>query len=250
MAGELLSTDDLLTAWTSAAIRLCTQEKPTFLVVSAGAGFEASPQQIKFLNKCAEDTSSERPGAVAEVLCPNVLLTSEGAFEDRMMAGWRLFGRARGRGIRFSGWRHNYFERLTGTFMDGHGNLQRFKENRLASIVDKIRGWRRDVEGALYLHTEAETDLLRPRGAPCLQYLQVRLFNGNQLELFALYRSHDYQNKALGNMIGLQRLGKFVASQTGRKFARQTVFSLHPFHGRSKQVLLQFAQRASDANAL
>jgi hypothetical protein len=250
MAGEIFSSNNLITTWTSAALRLCNSPTPTFLAVSAGKDFAANARQIRDLNRCAEETLSERPGAIAEVLCPHLVLTTAGTTEDRVNAAWALFGRARRRGVRFSGWRHTYFERLTGSFMDGGGNVHRIKENRLASVIDKIRSWNRDVQGALYIHTELETDSLRPRGAPCLQYLQVRLFDGNKLELYALYRSHDYQNKALGNMIGLQRLGTFIAARSGREYIGQTVFSLHPLLGRSKHVLQQFAQRVSDLNAI
>ena len=154
-----------------------------------------------------------------------------------MAAGWSLFGRGRRRSLRFSGWRDTYFERLTGHRMDRALVLHEIKENRLRSVIEKINLWGKDIEAALYMHTDLPTDTLRTRGAPCLQYVQFRPFDGDQLELFALYRSHDYFNKVLGNMVGLQRMGKFVASETGRSFTRQTVFSIHPIRGTSKQNL-------------
>jgi thymidylate synthase len=127
--------------------------------------------------------------------------------------------------------------------MDREMNLHPIRENRLRSIIEKANSWDRNVEGALYAHTDAPEDTLRPRGAPCLQYVQFRLFDDANLELLALYRAHDFLNKVLGNMIGLQRLGTFVAAQTGRHFVRQTVISLHPCIEGSKQRLGDFIER-------
>jgi hypothetical protein len=163
------------------------------------------------------------------VLFPRVVSDAPGPVADKLAAGLALFGRGRSRGLRFSGWRNTYFERLVGQWRDRQLVAHTFKENRLASIIEKIGSWGKDVEAALYIHTDAPEDRLRIRGAPCLQYVQVRLYKPNLLEIYAVYRAHDYFNKALGNMIGLQRLGMFIASESGREYTGQTVFSLHPF---------------------
>jgi hypothetical protein len=233
----IFSAESLVEAWSAAATSLSRGTPPTFIVVSAGNQFEATGAEIRVLDACARNNGAERPSAVAEVLFPKIVEVTEGTTEEKVSAGWRLFGRGRRAKIRFSGWSHTYFERLTGHSIKRDGSLQVIKENRLQSVVEKIRSWDRDVEAALYIHTDASTDRLRPRGAPCLQYVQFRLFDRDKLELFALYRAHDYQNKALGNMIGLQRLGRFVATASNRNYSRQTVFSLHPFIGGSREQL-------------
>jgi hypothetical protein len=238
MPGTLIEEPSVVRAWASAAMRICAVgEPPTFMAVSAGAEFVGLPNQLRELDDCADALNAERPSTVAEVLVPSRVLATPGNTAARFMAGWCLLGRARRRGLKFSGWSDTYFERLTGNRMGPDLVLRKIKENRLRSVIEKINLWGRDIEAALYAHTDLPTDTPRTRGGPCLQYVQFRPFNGSRLELFALYRAHDYFNKALGNMIGLQRLGAFVAGETGRVFVGQTVFSLHPIVGSSKQHL-------------
>lgn len=217
------------------------------MAVSADSLFTETPSALHQIGECAAQVGAERPGTVADVLIPRKVVIAAGGLQDRLEAGWRFFGRGRRRGLKFSTWGQTYFERLTGRWVRGDMTAHDLKENRLASIVEKMTAWGKDFEAAFYLHTDSPTDRLRPRGAPCLQYVQLRSFDGNQLELFALYRAHDYLNKTLGNMIGLQRLGNFIASETGRTFVRQTVFSLHPFSGGSKQALKDFAESVTAA---
>lgn len=225
-----LSESGILRGWAAATDELLSHAAPpAFLVVTMGTAYSADGHQLRRLDELARDQGVERPGAVAAVLLPPVVHRTAGSLDDKIDAGLRLFGRSRSRGIRFSGWKNTYFERLVGMWRAGDQKLHQIKENRLRSIVEKIGSWGKDVEAALYVHTDAPEDRLRTRGAPCLQYVQFRLYDHDKIELFALYRAHDYLNKALGNFIGLQRLGSFVASESGRKYERQTVFSVHPF---------------------
>lgn len=62
-----------------------------------------------------------------------------------------------------------------------------------------------------------ENDRNRHMRQPCLSHLTFKLYPNNQLSLVALYRSHFYITKALGNLIGLAQLQAFVASEVGMK---------------------------------
>lgn len=242
MTGHLIDEPSILNAWLSAVSTLAAPGAgPSFLTIAARTGFKATPTQVHALDECASVAGAERPSSVANVLFPRRVSESVGSVDDRLRSGWALFGRGRRSGLKFSGWRHTYFERMTGRWIGADSATHEIKENRLASIIEKLRTWGKDVEAAMYLHTDAPSDTLRPRGAPCLQYVQFRPYDKTQLELFAVYRSHDYFNKVLGNMIGLQRLGEFVAEETGREFVGQTIFSLHPFSDASKKQLKEFA---------
>lgn len=54
------------------------------------------------------------------------------------------------------------------------------------------------------------------RGFPCLSHLSFKLSrNKKSLHLTALYRSHDYVGKALGNLLGLARLQACIAKEVG-----------------------------------
>lgn len=244
--GSLIEKNTVIEAWIAGATMLLSpDDAPNYMSVTAGTQAEFTRERTRHLNEIADLVGAERPGGVSEVLFPACVHESNSSLGARLEAGWKYFGRGRRRGIKFSGWKHTYFERLTGHWMERDMVLHQIKEDRIRSIIQKANSWDKNVEAALYAHTDVSTDTLRPRGSPCLQYVQFRLFEENNIELFALYRAHDYFDKALGNMIGLQRLGEFVASETGRNLLRLTVFSLHPHMGGSKAALGDYVTRVT-----
>jgi len=60
---------------------------------------------------------------------------------------------------------------------------------------------------------------------PCLSHLTFKLVGRDTLELTAIYRSHYYLERALGNLVGLAQLMRFVAIETGLKVGRLTCLS-------------------------
>lgn len=62
---------------------------------------------------------------------------------------------------------------------------------------------------------EPATDRKRHIGGPCLSHVSLKVSRDRRLLLTALYRSHYYVEKALGNLLGLARLQAFVCEQTG-----------------------------------
>ncbi len=60
------------------------------------------------------------------------------------------------------------------------------------------------------------TDACQTRGRqPCLSHLSFKIMPDDRLMLTVMYRYHYYVQKALGNLIGLGQLHKFVADQVG-----------------------------------
>ena len=51
-------------------------------------------------------------------------------------------------------------------------------------------------------------------GSPCLSHVTFKLIDG-KIELTAIYRSHYYAERALGNLIGLSQLQDYVARESG-----------------------------------
>lgn len=60
---------------------------------------------------------------------------------------------------------------------------------------------------------DAAADCRRFRGGPCLSHLSFKLLADKRVMLTALYRSHFYIQRALGNLLGLSQLLQFVAEQ-------------------------------------
>jgi len=60
---------------------------------------------------------------------------------------------------------------------------------------------------------------------PCLSHLTFKLTDKKSVDLTAIYRSHYYAQRALGNLIGLTHLLTFVAEQSGLEVGRLTCIS-------------------------
>lgn len=58
-------------------------------------------------------------------------------------------------------------------------------------------------------------DRARPLGGPCLSHISFHLTADRRLMLTALYRSHWYVQRTLGNLFGLAHLQHFVATEAG-----------------------------------
>lgn len=124
-----------------------------------------------------------------------------------------------------SGWGF-YFQRLVSFGQTGAPQLVR--------IVDGLKGWGRAHHGAFVIHiSSAEVDKPRPQGGPCWRYGQF-MADGDRLSLAAVYRSHDYFHKALGNFVGLSRLLSYVCSKTGHSVGTLTCHSTYAFLGTRK----------------
>jgi hypothetical protein len=242
MIGLALRGQDIIDAWVRAASAVAANGfAHDHITVVAENEWPESSTSLRALDEEANAVGTERPSSVANVLCPRLLLTAGGGTQAKISRAWDFFGRGRQAGVHLSGWRDTYFERLTGHRATARGHYEQFKEDRLLSIINKIRLWDRNVASSLYAHTDIPGDTLRTRGSPCLQYVQFRVFDQDKIGITGLYRSHDYLSKALGNMIGLQRLAKFVAQETGRQFGQVTVISLVPIAQGGKGKLRNYA---------
>jgi hypothetical protein len=241
MIGLAISGANILNGWVQAARAVAS---PHFdndhVTIVADHEWNETPAALRQFDAIALEVGTERPSGVANVLCPRVLLTSAGTTEEKIVRAWDYLGRGRRMGLSYSGWRDTYFERLTGYHAAAPGSYKPIRENRLLSIIEKIKHWDHNIASSLYAHTDAASDRLRPRGSPCLQYVQFRVHDQTRVGVTGIYRSHDYLSKALGNLIGLQRLARFVAQETGRDVGRVAVISLVPIAEGGKGRLQRF----------
>jgi hypothetical protein len=220
----------LVDAWARGARHVASVGGPPFIMtLSSGIAWMPSAVRLRQLDAIARKWRWERPSSVSEMILPAVCDGPNILTKDAIDRGIEMLGRARQRGLRFSGWQHTYFERMVGKWRDRDGQLHSIRENKLLGVIDKLTLWDRNAEAACYIHTSIETDGFRTRGGPCLQYVQFRAYGDHLMDVIGLYRAHDYGNKALGNLIGLNRLGSFVARHTKRRLNGVSVVSLHPF---------------------
>jgi thymidylate synthase len=107
--------------------------------------------------------------------------------------------------------------------------------DQLDRIVTGMRSWGNGHKAAFVVHfSSADLDRPRPQGGPCLQYCQFSRGSGDRLCLTAVYRSHDYYAKALGNFIGLSRLLTYVADCAELEVGSFTCLSTYAFYSSSK----------------
>jgi hypothetical protein len=236
-----ISHPSILEVWKAAANEvLKPSSSRDFFVLVAGSELDTTDHAVRNLDRVAQIVGAGRPNAVADMILPRAVMHADGPLAARLEAGWAFLGRSRRTGIRFSGWKHTYFERLTRTHALANGTYRSFGENRLKSIVEKLGAWSTSSAAAMYAPTAHPDDAIRKLGAPCLQYVQFRALPDGGLKVFALYRSHEYFDKALGNLIGLDRLGRFVAEEVNRVYVGQTVFSINPMTMASKAKLREY----------
>jgi len=116
------------------------------------------------------------------------------------------------------------------------------KENQLLKVINGLSNWKSRPRAAFVVHlSSTELDNPRPLGAPCWQYAQFIRSGDDILSLTAVYRSHDYFQKALGNFVGLTRLLRFVCAHSGMQpgtlTCLSTYASLQGQQGKTKQLI-------------
>lgn len=63
-------------------------------------------------------------------------------------------------------------------------------------------------------------------GSACLSHVTFKLMHG-KIDLTAIYRSHHYAERALGNLIGLAQLQQYVATEAGYETGTLTCISTY-----------------------
>lgn len=135
------------------------------------------------------------------------------------------------------GW-GTYFRRMT------HYKTFDIIQNQLDNIIKAINDRDRVCKAAYTIvieHPGGET--VRPLGAPCLNYLAVQLDPDTQkMGLLAVYRNHDFFERAYGNYWGLCNLLKFMARETHFEPGALTCVSSHAYINKSKREFKGFVQ--------
>ena len=113
-------------------------------------------------------------------------------------------------------------------------------QNQLKNIIEAIRT-RANVSTAAYtiVIQKPGGETIKPLGGPCLNYIAVQLERSNpvQLGLLAVYRNHDFLERAYGNYWGLCNLMCFLAKETGTSAGPLTCISSSAYVSAEKTAL-------------
>lgn len=137
-----------------------------------------------------------------------------------------------------SGW-GTYFERMI-NYDPGNGSK---RINQLKNIVDAINVRKMTLSAAYTIsitHPGGET--IRRMGGPCLNYLTIQMEPSNppKLGILAIYRNHEFLERAYGNYFGLCKLLEFLNEQTSTVPGTITCVSSHAYVKGEKVRLKSF----------
>lgn len=139
-----------------------------------------------------------------------------------------------------------HYVRNRGTWGTYFERLVRFPDhpatNQLETAIGKLLTWQNRSGTGLVFHLSTPArDTPRPRGGPCWHFGEIVWHQGNRLDLVAVYRNHDFFNKALGNFIGLGQLLNFICAASGKTPGRLLCHSVHAYNGSTVEALRRLA---------
>ena len=130
-----------------------------------------------------------------------------------------------------------YFRRMT--HYDKAGDVV----NQLGNIIEAIQT-RGSVSRAAYtvIIQTPGGETVRPLGGPCLNYLafQIEAEKPIVMGLLAVYRNHDFLERAYGNYWGLCNLLSFLADEVDASIGPLTCISSHAYVSQKKAALKAF----------
>jgi len=136
---------------------------------------------------------------------------------------------SRGRSIRPRQSWGTYFQRLlnySSHFRETNG------KNQLERAIVALQEDRARKCAIVFHLSSANLDSnTRVLGGPCWQFGEILWTKDtNTIDLFVVYRNHDYFNKTLGNLVGLAKLLEFLCNQTNKNPGRLIVHSANAYY--------------------
>jgi thymidylate synthase len=110
--------------------------------------------------------------------------------------------------------------------------------NQLDRAIHKLSNWPvRNTTGIVFHLSSPAFDAPRTRGGPCWHFGELLWNHDGSLDLVAVYRNHDFMNKALGNFVALGQLLGFICRQSGKRPGTLICHSVHAYRGGTASAL-------------
>ena len=140
---------------------------------------------------------------------------------------------------------------------DYWGRLTRYRQrvNQLKFVVNRLRNKPHSKQlSCVTFDPEVDIQPHRPfnPSMPCMIAIDIKFRNG-KLNLFAMFRSHDFGRKAYGNYIGLGKLLNMLSHETGYNIGEVVCYSISA-HVRAKEfesivsLLEEYKKRRLDSD--
>lgn len=230
------------TAWASAVkvlVRLGWEASNLIVQIKDPSAFD--PGQHKGFVTFCQQVAVLGPKDVAYTIFPQGTYDRLNSSEALFLAYNRpngLFDRLQRRYRNKSSW-GNYFRRIT------HYETAKGTVNQLGNVINAITKRKKVNKAALTMVIQKPGgETTRPLGGPCLNYLAVQEAptSPTTLGLLAVYRNHDFLQKAYGNYWGLCNLLRFISKETGTLAGPVTCVSSHAYVDASKPALRKFVE--------
>ncbi len=226
MTPVLVDSPDVRAAWAH-AMSLLVESAPRYsLVVNIVDPCLIPERELQALDPSQFDGRAKPLLDVASTIFPRRPMRNGETPEDFLAERVRVYDRwhRRSRGS----W-GTYFNRLV--------SFGESKTNQLTRSIAALNGWARRQHAAIVVHLSSpEFDRPRAQGQPCWHYGEFLCEDDGRLSLLVVYRSHDYFLKALGNFVGLGRLLKFMAENSGMERGRLICVSSYATLGCSRST--------------
>jgi len=142
-----------------------------------------------------------------------------------------------------SGW-GTYFERMI-----KYKSPNQKSTDQLGSIIDNINSWTTNYGASFVMVIPyPHSDVNKTMGAPCLNYVTVQVEYADKsckqkkINLLAVYRNHDFLQRAYGNYWGLCNLLKYIAFETDSHVGMLTCISSRADVPKKREELLKIAK--------
>jgi thymidylate synthase len=190
------------------------------------------------------------PNQVSYTIFPHKLVRNGRPF-DEICRGYLEKYYPMTRKAAHAGW-GTYFHRMISYPTARNGQVRRI--NQLGHIIAEIRKSKRVLRTAYTLVIPVPGgENTKPLGTPCLNSIAIRQepIGGNRVvSLLAIYRNHDFSQRAYGNYYGLSKLLEYIANETGSRCGSLTCVSSHAFTDKANATMrreLSLISKGEDA---
>lgn len=209
-------------AWLSAIELLLKEKKVGGLFLHIENPCQFSDEEAEIVSKVSDFLKAHNSYSVTTVA--NTIFPSQLNQGDGIDALASKYMQVYNRAMKGKGW-GRYFQRMVNWQVANGSPI-----NQISAMIQRLKS--RHTQGGKFYRDAYEIGIFSPerdqakiRGRQCLSMIELKPTDDNRLHMTAVYRSHYYIQKTLGNLIGLGNLLKYIAEESGYEIGTLTIVS-------------------------
>lgn len=227
---KLIEASNCLDAWRQVADELIVSKEIYNLIVEIENPAEINEEWLRDFNP--KQFGGDNLSTVINTIFPRSIVKR---YEDRNLL-YQIYPEILQRGKKIFKTNHGwgtYFQRLTSF---GNKNV-----NQLEEVIQALANHLAVYKTPYVIHiSSSEYDSIsQVMGKPCLQYIQIIRPTSTLIDLVAIYRNHDFFNKAFGNYVALSMLLSYICKESNKEVGKIICHSVHAYYDSSKNKLIQ-----------